>query len=125
MTDTTLDPLSQAQVEAEIRRISGLLEQHTIEHAEACEVAAEEDAKYDLAYAKALLAQPRVFEGEKVTVAEREARALLAVEDLVLASKTTDAIYRASQERGRNLRAQLDALRTIAANVRDVVAHGY
>lgn len=117
----SLDPMSQIQVEQEIHRLSQELTKQTEEHANLAVRAAKADTQYDLAHARALLGTPKVIDGEKLTVAEREAKALIAVEDEVSENNLAEAIYRASVERGRNLRAQLDALRTIAANVRAAI----
>ena len=83
--------------------------------------AAEADAAYKCAYAKAYLA------AEGKTVAEREAHAVLEVADAYLRRRIAEALQLAAQEAGRNYRAQLDALRSIGASVRFAIqnASGY
>lgn len=115
-----LDPMAQAEVEREIRALSQRLTQVTEEVASASVEAATADATYDLAKAHALLAQ----QSRGGTVPEKQARALVAVEAQFMEAKTTEAVAKSLYEAGRNIRAQLDALRSINANVRDHVMHG-
>ena len=111
-TPTMENVVLPAQVENEIMRLSDLLEKVTTEHAERARHAAETDVAYDLAYARARLQQ------KDGTVADRDAHATLMCEDALLAKRMAEARYKAAQEAGRNYRAQLDALRSINANVR-------
>jgi hypothetical protein len=115
-----LDPMAQAHVESEIRSLSNRLTQVTEEVAAAAVEAAVADAAYDLAKAHALLGQV----GRGGTVPEKQARALVLVEHQFTKAKTTEAVAKSLYEAGRNIRAQLDALRSINANVRDHVMHG-
>ena len=116
-----LDPMAQIEVESEIRRLSSLLSQATEEYGHLSENAARSDVDYDLAHARMLLSVPRTIDGEKVTVPEREAKTLLLVEEEYRQARMDEAVFKAAQERGRNLRTQLDALRSINANVRAAV----
>lgn len=116
---TSIDPMAQIEVEGEIRRLSLRLTQVTEEVASAAVEAAEADAAYDLAEAHALLAQT----GKGGTVPEKKARALIAVEEDYIRAKRTEAVARSLFEAGRNLRAQLEALRSLNANMRDQVTH--
>lgn len=125
MSERDLNPMAQLEVEAEIRRLSNELTAQTEENAKAAEDAAAADVAYDLAHARALLGTEKVRDGEKLLSAEREAIAILAVEGEYTDARMTEAIYRATRERGTNLRAQLDALRTIAANVRSAVDYSH
>ena len=106
--------LSQEQVESEIVRLSSLAEKVTTAMARRAVDAAEADAAYKCAFAKALLQT----EG---TVAEREAQATVATQNEYREYRITDARFKAAQEAGRNYRAQLDALRSINANLRALV----
>jgi hypothetical protein len=119
------NPMAQAEVEAEILRLSRDLSGATEEYAHLAEEAARADVAYDLAKARALLDLPKVQDGEKVTVAEREARALIVVERQFTDARLSEAVFKAAQERGRNIRTQLEALRSINANVRAAVDHSY
>lgn len=112
-----VDPLSQVSVEREILRISGLLDHQVTEIAKRARNAAQSEADYKLAYAKAL-----IVAGGK-TVADRESEALIECEDLYRARLAADAVLLAAQEAGRSYRAQIDALRTLAANQRAAIAY--
>lgn len=114
-----LDPMAQHEVEGEIRELSRRLSQVTEEVAEAAVEAAKTDTAYDLAKATALLTQT----GRGGTVPEKQARALLAVEAQFVQAKVAEAVAKSLYEAGRNIRAQLEALRSINANVRSHVEH--
>jgi hypothetical protein len=111
-----MDVLNQAQVEAEILRLSNLAERATTALAKRARVAAEADADYKCAHAKAFLEADG-------TVGEREARAALATQVQYRDRKIAEALLMGAQEAGRNYRAQLDALRSIAANLRALVVN--
>jgi hypothetical protein len=114
---TDIDPMAQADTEREILRFVRDLATVTEEIASAAVEAAKADARYDLAHARALLDQV----GHEGTVPEKQARALVVCEDRYHETKYKEAVFKALQEKGRNLRAQLDALRSINANVRPLV----
>jgi hypothetical protein len=116
---TDLDPMAQARVEEKILILSRQLTQVTEEVADALMEEAKADATFDLAKARALLNQV----GQEGTVPEKQARALVAVEEQFIKAKTTEAVAKASLEAGRNLRANLDALRSLNTNIRDRVLH--
>lgn len=113
----TVDPMSQVSVEQEILRISGLLDHQVGEVAKRARAAAEAEVAWKLAYARHSL----IAEGK--TVGERDAAALLECEDELKAHKYADAVLLAAQEAGRSLRAQIDALRTLAANQRAAITY--
>ena len=118
---TDLDPLSQLQVEDEIRRLSRTLTDITEDVAEAATNEARTEVAYKLAHARKLLdLVHRQFKG---TVAEKEATCLTECAGEFEAMKIAEAIYKACRESGQNVRAQLGALQTIAANVRQSVAY--
>lgn len=110
-----VDPLSQVSVEREILRVAGLLDHQVGEIAKRARAAASAEVDHKLAHAKALLRQ------EGGTVAEREARALIECAETYALHKGADAVLLAAQEAGRSLRAQIDALRTLAANQRAAI----
>jgi hypothetical protein len=116
------DPMAQAQVEREIMRLSRDLTLITEEIAHGATEAARTDVAYKLAYARKQIELSK----EPGTVALKDAIATDACASEFEAMKIAEAVYKALQEKGRNVRAQLDALRTIAANVRSAVtfAHG-
>lgn len=102
-----------ARVDAEIERLVGLLEAATDEYAKLAREEAEARARRDIGRAKAYF----LAEG---TIPEREAAALLAVEEDELAYRRAEALADAQREKLRSLREQLGALRTISANLREV-----
>lgn len=110
-------PLAPVGVEADIRRLCGLLEELTADLAQAARTAALADAAYKREHAKSLLGARGI---EKSTVGEREAVADLECADEYEARRISEAVLMAKQESGRNIRAQLDALRSINANLRAV-----
>lgn len=109
-----MNPLAQVDVESEIMRLGGLCEKATHEVAKRARAAAEADADFKVANAKAFLRADG-------PVAVREATALVECEDQYRARKNAEAVLLAAQEAGRNYRAQLDALRSINANLRPLV----
>lgn len=113
----SVDPMSQVSVEREILRISGLLDHQVGEVAKRARAAAEAEVAYKLAFARHSL----IVDGK--TVGEREAAALLECEAELAAHKGADAVLLAAQEAGRSLRAQIDALRTLAANQRAAITY--
>lgn len=109
-----MDALHPAEVEHEIMRISGLCERVTTEIASRARAAAEADVAFKLGHARAFLRT------DAKTVGAREAEALLACENEYRDRKITEAVLLGAQEAGRNYRAQLDALRSINANMRSL-----
>jgi len=105
-------PVTPAQAEAELRRLARKLEAKCDELPGLLRAAGAADVAYKLAYAKALL------RAEGDTVAEREARATLAVADELTTRKTTEAVADAAKESIRALRDQLSAAQSINSNVR-------
>jgi hypothetical protein len=115
-----LDPMAQADVEKEIRRLSDQLTLQTIGLGDAAMKAAQADVDYKRQMARAWIAH----RGHKGTVPEKEAFIHGECEAEYEAMRLTEATHKVMQEKGRNLRAQLEALRSINANVRDHVMHG-
>ena len=115
----SLDPavLNPAAVEAELIRFVSLLEKATQETARRGKRAAEAEVAYRVAFAKAIL----VAEG---TVAERDAHATIVTERELLARRLHEASLDAARDASRNLREQLGALRTVNANLRELIQHG-
>lgn len=109
-----MDVPAQVDVEAEILRLSALAEKVTTTLAKRAVESAEKDAAYRNAHARAILASTG-------TVAEREAQAAVETEAQYLDRKLAEAKLDAAKEAGRNYRAQLDALRSINANLRSMV----
>jgi len=118
---TDLNPMAQLDVEREIMRLSGVLTEITEDVAEAATEEARTEVAYKLAYARRQVELAK----EAGTVALKDAMALDACASEFEAMKMAEAVYRACQESGRNVRAQLDALRSINANVRSAVTGAY
>jgi hypothetical protein len=110
----TRPPLAQVQIEAEIVRLGETLEAITDDYAECAVAAASADATFKATYAARFL----VADGP---IGQREQQAASECETEYRDFKIADARLRATGERGRNIRAQLDSLRTLAANVRPQV----
>lgn len=111
-----MDVPAQVDVEAEILRLSNLAEKVTTALAKRATESAEKDGAYRSAHAHAILRS-------KGTVAEREAQAAIDTEVQYLDRKLAEAKLDAAKEAGRNYRAQLDALRSINANLRGAILH--
>ncbi len=112
----SLDPatLNPVACERELLRFVGLLEHATQETARRGRAAAEAEVAHRVAYAKAIIAA-------QGTVAEREALATVATEQELLARRLAEASLDASRDASRNMREQLGALRTVSANLRELV----
>lgn len=106
--------LSQAQVEAEIMRISALAEKATYEIAKRAQRAAEANRVYKREHAKAYLRAQGPVE-------ERKAQADVECDELYGEKTGSEAVLLSAQEAGRNYRAQLDSLRSVNANLRPLV----
>lgn len=108
------EPITQHEVEQEILRLSRKAEEITQKLVQRAHAAAEADVAFKVCHAKAYL----LAEG---TVGEREAHATVMCEAEYRDKRATEALQLSCQEAGRNVRTQLDALRTIAANLRHLV----
>lgn len=103
--------LTQAEVENEILRLSARLERQTDELAGLGRLAAEAESNH-----KALRAQ--AFLKAEGTDARRGATAELVTQDSYLRRKISESLYESAKQACRSTEHQLDALRTIAANIR-------
>lgn len=109
------DPLTQVRIESEIVRLSDLLERTTDELAGAMEKAAEHEVIWKAAEAGALL------KSDQKSAELRKAESLVKCRAEFGEHKAADAIRDALSEKCRTIRAQLDALRSLNANVRTQV----
>lgn len=112
-------PLTQVEVEESIARVIEEMESHTEEYETLSIQAAEADADYKRKSAHALLAV--IEHGQKMTVAERMARADLMCNDEYRTHLITVASRNSKREYLTSLRAHLDALRTLNASIRGQV----
>lgn len=117
-----LDPMALAEVEAEIRRLNRLLLEHTEAFGVAATEAGEAEADWEIAEARSYLDNRN-----QGTIPEISARVKLACADQLRRKEITKRRERFLMEAGRNVRAQLDALRSINANSRHLAssASGY
>ena len=111
------DPIPQVHIESEILRLSALAEQVTQKLAERARAAAEADVTFKVAHGKALL----LADGPQYV---RDAEATVKTEREYREKRASEALLLAAQEAGRNYRAQLDSLRSINANHRQLVSGG-
>lgn len=108
--------LTQAEIERQILAIGDELEAETDRYDEIARQSAEAEADYKERAARAhvSLADSQT----KMTVADRAARVDVFCRDEFRAWKILDASRASSREAMLSYRARLDALRTLAANVR-------
>lgn len=105
--------LTPVDVEERIVRLSDELDEQVALYADLAEARAEAEAEYKHRQARAMIDQPN-----KQTVSMREAIAHLRASDQFRAFRVAEAREKATQAKMTAIRSQLDALRTIAANVR-------
>lgn len=110
--------LNPAQVEGEIVRLSDLLEERTSDFTVAIERAARAEARYKYRAAQCLLEVIAEASGTRTTVQEREARVAVLTADEHSTYLIDTATAKSVKESLTALRAQIDALRTLAANHR-------
>lgn len=110
------DPLAPAVVEQNISELSTELSRVTSELYKATREAAQARHDHRVARARAYLAADG-------TVAERDAHAELASADQMLTRELAEAVERSLIENGRNVRAQLEGMRSLNTNLRPAVTH--
>lgn len=104
-------PISQVEIEEEIIRFTTMLEVETENFESLAVDAANKDARYKSSWAKEYLSA-------KGSIKEREAWADYKLEDVLMEHKISEALVKAKREQLHSLRTNIDALRTLAANVR-------
>lgn len=118
---TRTRPLAQVEIERAILDLSDALEVTTEEYARISEEAAEAENAYKRKLTRALVALGSsgvMPDGRKSTAEWREAQASITAEDEGARHRILDARLRAVREGLITKRTQLDALRTIASNIR-------
>lgn len=119
MSTTAQRLVHQEDIENEILRLSDLLETATNLLADVSEEAAEAEADYRVSYAHEFYSPTRPDGDEtKLTEKLRESLATIACDEILHRHKIAAARQLSLQEKCRQLRAQLDAVRTLSANVR-------
>jgi len=118
MTDTRhLRPLAAVEVEERIQQVMEAMESATEDYDALAQSAAEAEADYKRDYARAVLAVITHGEG-KMTVLEREARVTLHAADALRHHLICQAARNASREHLLTMRSHMEALRTLASNIR-------
>lgn len=113
-----LDPMNPQQVAYEIARLSGILEDATAQYALDIEEAAGKQARLKGAWARAMLTVISGSTGSRQTVAEREALVEVEINNERIIADIAEAKSKATREALRSLIAQIDALRSLGANLR-------
>ena len=114
---TDLDPLSQLQAEEQISRLSNELTNHVVVFQRAAEEAAKADVAYKRAYAEGMIER----RGKGGTLPEKDAEITVAVIAYYEKRALTEAVFKAAKFKGEALVKQLEAVRSINANVRHAV----
>jgi hypothetical protein len=114
---TTLDPMAQHDIEQEINRLRVRFDGLVDDFAGAANDAAQAEVDYKRTYAEALLAEV----GRGGTVAEKEARAVLASVNEFEAWKLAEASFRTIRQALHACEHQSELLRSLNANVRPLV----
>jgi hypothetical protein len=104
-------PISQVEVEEEIIRLATMLEDETENFERLIQDMANKEAHYKSAWAKEYLSA-------KGSIKEREAWADYRLEKETFDWKIAEALVKGKREKLSSLRTSIDALRTLAANVR-------
>ncbi len=104
-------PLTAVLVESEIMRLVDELENRTYELAGRARLAAESEANHKAKWAFA-------FIGAEGTEARRKAEADAKCHEDYMKRKIEEGLYASCKESLLSLRSQLDALRSISANIR-------
>lgn len=108
--------LTQGQIEDDILSVSDALEAGTEQFADVTDLAATCEADYKLSYARAFVGLANTQ--SKMTAPEKQARSELHAAAELRAWKIAEARRLSAKENLLSLRARLDALRTVSANIR-------
>lgn len=108
--------LTQGQVERSLLAIADELERQTYVYARQSSEAAEAEADYKIARSRAYVVL--VGKYPKMTVSERDMRAELQSAEQLRKWKLLEAQRQSTKEALLSLRARLDALRSLSANIR-------
>lgn len=107
-------PISQVEIEQEILRLLDMLEEETEAFETLAQDSAQKEAIHKSNWAKEYLSA-------KGSVKEREAWADYKLSDEALTWKIAEALVKTKREKLVSIRNSLDALRTLAANIRQQV----
>lgn len=112
-----LDPTNPSQVAHAIASMCDRLEEATDTYSEDILRAARSDAAFKLAFAQAML-EVIADSSTRMTVAEREARVEVMVNDKRVIAEVHEAQAKATRELLNSLRVRLDSARSLGANLR-------
>jgi len=108
--------LTQGEIEADIMRVADEIEEQTHVYADVAHDAAVREADYKLRVARAIVSLSA--SEARMTAAEKQARADVQAAEELREWKIADARLKATKESLLSLRARMDALRSLSANVR-------
>ena len=108
-------PISQVEIEEELMRLADLLESETEAFESLALDASKKEASYKSNWAKEYLSA-------KGSIKERESWADYKLAEQIYDYKIAEALLKAKREKLSSLRTSIDALRTLAANVRSMVS---
>lgn len=108
--------LTQAEIEERILSLSEELEAETYRYADLGDLAATAEADYKLASARMMIGLSSA--GHKMTSPEKQARVDAECDAPYRVWKINEARRQASKEALLSMRARLDSLRTLSANIR-------
>lgn len=108
--------VTQSDIENEILRLSSLLEEQTREYGRVLEEQAQAEAAYRISYATVFTSLR--MGPEKLSEETCKQKATEDCREALSRRLAADAKARYLEEQCRSLRAQLDAVRTLSANVR-------
>lgn len=109
--------LTQGEVEEQILDLCDAMERETHAYDEVAHAAAVAEADYKLRLSRALISIANSGPA-RITAAERQARAEVTAAEELRIWKITEARRAACKESLLSLRARLDALRSLSANIR-------
>ena len=104
-------PISQVQIEQELLRMMDMLEQETEAFEKLAEDSAKKEAQFRANWAKEYLSA-------KGSIKEREAWADYKMDTFNYEHKIAEALVKTKRESLLSIRASMDAMRTLNANVR-------
>ena len=108
--------LTTVEIERRILTLLDALEAETYSYADLSDLAAQAEADYKIKSSKSLVHESA--SNPKMTIGERQARVEIGCAVELRAWKVSEARRQASKEALLSLRARLDALRSLSANVR-------
>lgn len=116
MTIGDVDPMSQAQIEATLLDLMAKAQHVTVEVGQRARAHAEADTAYRVKFAHEMLKADGPMD-------LRRAQAEVACAAELAERKMSEALLLSAREAGNNVRARLEAARSLCSNIRSAVAH--